>query len=93
MIRFENGRWSQPKNIHADNWKIDACPTNAASVAAKGDHVAIAWYTGAQDMPRVQVIFSGDGGATFGKPSTLSTGRAFGYASLALDDDGGAIVS
>ena len=93
VIRFENGRWSQPKNIHADNWKIDACPTNAASIAAKGGHVAIAWFTGAQDMPKVQVIFSEDGGVTFGKAATLSTGRAFGYASLALDDDGSAIVS
>jgi hypothetical protein len=93
VVRFENGRWSQPKNVHADNWKINACPINAATVAAKGDHAAIAWYTGAQDAPKVQVVFSEDGGSTFGKSVVVSSGHAFGYASVALDDDGSAIVS
>ncbi len=93
IIRFENGRWSQPKNINADNWKLNACPTNAAAVTAKGDHVAVAWFTGAPDSPRVQVAFSADSGSTFGKPTVVSTGHAFGYTSVALDDDGSAIVS
>ncbi|PWU10839.1 MAG: hypothetical protein C5B51_03690 [Terriglobia bacterium] len=93
VIRFENGRWSLPKNVHADNWHINACPTNAASVAAKGDQVGLAWYTAAQDPPTVQVIFSSDGGSTFGKPAVVSTGHAYGYTSLTLDDDGSAIVS
>jgi len=46
VIRFENGHWSMPKTLYADKWKINACPTNAASAAAKGERVAIAWYTG-----------------------------------------------
>ena len=93
VIRFENNRWSLPKNVHADNWKIDACPTNAAAVAAKGDRVGLAWYTAAQDAPKVQVIFSADSGTTFTKPVVVSTGHAYGYTALALDDDGSAIVS
>jgi hypothetical protein len=92
VLRFENGHWSQPKNLYADNWKINACPTNAASVAAAGDKVAIAWFTGAQDSPKTEIAFSTDSGATFSKPTTLSTGRSFGYTSAVLDD-GGAIVS
>jgi hypothetical protein len=93
VIRFEGGHWSQPKNIYADNWQLDACPINAASVAAKGDHVAIAWFTGAQDSPRVKVVFSDDSGSTFSKPSVASTGHALGYTSVVLNDDGGATVS
>jgi hypothetical protein len=93
VTRLENGKWSTPKIVNADNWEINACPTNAASVQAKGDHVAVAWFTGAQDMPREQLAFSSDSGTTFTKPVTLSTGHAFGYTSMALDDDGGAIVS
>ena len=93
VIRFENNRWSLPKNVHADNWKINACPTNAAAVAAKGDRVGLAWYTAAQDAPKVQVIFSADSGTTFTKPVVVSTGHAYGYTALALDDDGSAIVS
>jgi hypothetical protein len=92
LLRFENGKWSQPKNLYADNWKINACPTNAASVATAGDKVAIAWFTGAQDAPKTEIAFSTDSGSTFSKPATISTGRSFGYASVVLDD-GGAIVS
>lgn len=92
-IRFENGKWLPSRIIHADNWKLNACPINAAAVAARGNHSAISWFTGAQDSPKVQIIFSEDGGASFGHPIVVSTGHAFGYTSIALDDDGGAIVS
>ena len=93
VTRFENGKWTQTKNVYPDKWKIDACPTNAATAAAQGDRVAIGWYTGADDKPKVQLVFSTDGGATFTKPVSLSTGRAFGYVSTILDKDGGALVS
>jgi hypothetical protein len=93
VTRLEDGHWSTPKIVHADNWEINACPTNAAAVAAKGDHVAVSWFTGAQDMPREQIAFSNDSGSSFTKPVTLSSGHAFGYTAMALDDDGGAIVS
>ncbi len=93
VVRFENGKWLPSKNVYPDNWKIDACPTNAAVAAAKGDNVAIAWYTAAGDKPRVEVAFSADAGATFGNPVVVNTARADGYASSILDDDGSAIVS
>ncbi|HWE49544.1 MAG TPA: exo-alpha-sialidase [Bryobacteraceae bacterium] len=92
-IRLENGHWSASKNIFPDNWKIDACPVNAATAAAKGDSVAVAWYTASSDKARVEMALSSDDGATFGKASTVSTGQAYGYTSTAMDDSGGAIVS
>jgi hypothetical protein len=93
VIRLENGHWSQPKNIYPDKWKLNACPTNAASVAAEGNHVAIAWFTGAQDPPKVELVFSEDSGNTFSKPFVVSTGHAFGYSSVVLIDNGSAYVS
>jgi asparagine synthetase A len=30
VTRLENGNWSTPKMVNADNWEIEACPTNAA---------------------------------------------------------------
>jgi BNR repeat-like domain len=93
VTRLEDGKWSTPKIVNADNWEINACPTNAASVQAKGDHVAVAWFTGAQDKPRELMAFSNDAGSAFTKPVALSTGHAFGYTAMALDEDGGAIVS
>ncbi|HMD49519.1 MAG TPA: sialidase family protein, partial [Bryobacteraceae bacterium] len=93
VLRFENGKWSQSKIINNDNWQIDACPVNAAAVAAKGDRAAIAWYTSAHDSPQVKLVFSTDDGATFGKPILISTGHALGYTSVVLDDAGNATVS
>jgi hypothetical protein len=93
-IRFENGKWSASKIIFPDNWRLDACPVNAASAAAKGENVAIAWYTAASDKPRVEMAFSADAGATFSKAVIVSTGEAYGYASVAMDEGGGgAMVS
>src|SRR5712692_5105284 len=93
ILRFENGRWSTSKILYADKWEINACPVNAASAAAKDNRVAIAWYTEANDSARVQVAFSSDAGTTFTKPTKVSTGDALGYASTALNDDGGAFIS
>ena len=93
VLRFENGKWSTSKNLNPDKWEINACPVNAASAAAKDNRVAIAWYTEADDSPRVQLVFSSDAGATFTKPTKVSTGDALGYASTALNSDGGAFVS
>jgi hypothetical protein len=92
-IRFENGRWLPSKILIPDKWEINACPVNGASAAAKDNRVAIAWYTEAQDSPRTQLVLSRDGGATFSKPTRVSTGNSFGHVSAALDDQGGAFVS
>jgi hypothetical protein len=96
-IRFENGKWTASKNIYPDKWQLDACPINAASAAAKGDNVAVSWYTAAPtktgDKARVEIAFSSDDGATFGKPSVVSTGQAYGYTSAVPDEAGGAFVS
>ena len=93
VVRLENGHWSPSKIINPDNWQIDACPINAASISARGDRVAIAWYTAAHDSSQVKIVFSADGGVTFSKPVVVSTGHAYGYASVVLDDSGNATVS
>lgn len=93
VTRLDGGRFTSPKIVYPDKWQVDACPVNAAAVAAKGENVAIAWYTAAEDKPRVEIAFSPDSGATFGKATVASTGPAYGYASVALDDAGGAYVS
>ena len=93
VLRLENGKWSTSKILYPDKWEINACPVNAASAAAKDNHVAIAWYTEADDSPRVQVVFSRMRGATFSKPTKVNTGDTLGYASTALNSDGGAFVS
>jgi hypothetical protein len=93
VIRFENGRWLPSRILRPDKWEINACPVNGASVAAIDNQVAIAWFTEVDDDPRTQMIFSSDGGANFGKSIRVSEGNSFGHVSVALDDNGGAVVS
>jgi hypothetical protein len=93
VTRLESGRWTSPKIVYPDKWQVDACPVNAASVAAKGDKVAISWYTASGDKARVELAMSADSGATFSKAAVISTGSAYGYTSIAVDDAGGAFVS
>src|SRR3984885_15172538 len=88
VLRFENGKWSTSRILNPDKWQINACPVNAASVSAKDNNVAIAWYTEANDNPHVQIVFSSDAGTTFGKPAVVSSHDAQGYASTAITDDG-----
>jgi hypothetical protein len=93
VVRFENGRWLPSKILNDDKWQINACPVNGPAVATHDNRVAIAWYTEAQDKPRTQLALSSDGGATFTKPIPISTGNAFGHVSVALDDQGKAVMS
>jgi len=88
VTRLEAGKWTPGKIVAADNWEIDACPTNAASAAIAGNNVTVSWYTAAGNKARVEAAVSADGGATFGKAITVSTGQAYGYASSAADTSG-----
>jgi hypothetical protein len=47
-----------PKNIFADNWKIEGCPVNGPSMDVEGDTFVAAWYTAPNDNPAVYVAFS-----------------------------------
>ncbi len=94
FVRAQAGGWSAPRPVHADNWQINACPVNGPSVAADGRRVALAWYTGEGDDPRVQVAFSSDAGQTFGAPARVDDGGGtLGRVDVVLLADGSALVS
>jgi hypothetical protein len=79
--------------VHDDGWHINGCPVNGPAVAADGERVAVAWFTGARDTARVRIAFSDDAGATFGAALDLATGpTALGRVDVALLPDGRALV-
>jgi len=92
IVRFENGKWSQPETLFNDGWEINGCPVNGPSVATRGNEVAIAWYTEANDTSKVKVIFSRDGGKTFGQPIRVDDGDPMGRVSVILLSTGEALV-
>jgi hypothetical protein len=91
-VRQSNGTWASPQAVHADNWQINGCPVNGPSIAADGRHIAVAWFTGANDAPRVKVAFSNDAGATFGRPIEVEEANAVGRVDTLLLPDGSALV-
>lgn len=85
-VRFDGERWSKPVRVHADEWKMPACPVNGPSVAAHDGAAVVAWYTAAGDVPTVKLARSADGGASFAAPVTVDRGAAVqGRVALAID--------
>lgn len=83
-VRSAGGKWSEPRRLHADDWELHGCPVNGPQAASDGDHLAVAWLTGSKDDPRVQLLFSDDGGASFGEPFRVDDGGALGRVDVAL---------
>lgn len=91
-VRQSKGSWGSARPVHADNWQINGCPVNGPSVAADGRRVAVAWFTGANDAPRVKVAFSNDAGGSFGRAIEVEDANAVGRVDALLLPDGSALV-
>jgi hypothetical protein len=93
LVRFDGTSWSEPYTLHADGWHISGCPVNGPALAAEGDRVVAAWFTGANGTPRVKAAFSSDGGREFSDPLVLDSSAPVGRVDAVLLDDGSALVS
>lgn len=92
VSRFVDGKWTDGRPVHRDNWKIAACPVNGPALRARGRQVVIAWFTAVGDHGQVYAAFSADAGATFAEPISIDDGRAVGRVDVEFLDDG-AVVS
>jgi hypothetical protein len=93
IVRLTANGWTEPKTLHADGWKIAACPVNGPQLDASGKTVIAAWFTAAGNRPRVKAAFSSDAGATFGTPIVIDEGEPAGHVDVAMLADGSAIVT
>jgi hypothetical protein len=93
ISRLANGKWTEPRAVHADAWKIAGCPVNGPMLSARGPDVVIAWFTVQKDQPRAFVAFSKDAGRTFGSPIRLDDAGSLGRVDVELMADGSALAS
>lgn len=93
IVRYVNGQWTDPVSIYADNWKINACPVNGPRVSAIGNQLVVAWFTMKDKKGEVKLMFSTNGGATFGTLVRIDEGNAIGRVDAELLDSTTAIVS
>jgi hypothetical protein len=92
VTRLESGRWSTPIPVHRDNFKIEGCPINGPSIAARDRQAVVGWFTAPEDDGRSFVAFSRDGGRTFGKPTRVDDVESQGRMTVGLQLDGSALV-
>ena len=93
VSRFENGKWTDGRPVHADNWKINACPVNGPSLSARDRNVAIAWFAANDNQPKSFAAFSKDSGRTFGPPVRVDDAASLGRVDVELLPDGSAVVA
>lgn len=93
IVRKVGDTWTTPKPVFEDNWHIPGCPVNGPAIDATGNNVSIAWFTAADDKPRVQVAFSDNAGETFGMPIRVDNGNAIGRVDIvSLDTNHAAVL-
>jgi hypothetical protein len=92
-VRQVNGIWTEPKAIYDDNWKISGCPVNGPAISTKENTVAVAWYTVANNIPSVKVVFSNNNGKTFNEPIEIGDVIPSGRVDIELLEDNSALVS
>jgi hypothetical protein len=93
VSRLAAGRWTTPATVHADNWRIEACPVNGPAISARNRDVAVAWFVALNDEGKAYVAFSRDAGRTFGAPVRVDDEAAIGHVDVELLKDGSAAVS
>jgi hypothetical protein len=92
VVRYRDGRWTDPRPVSSDGWVINACPSNGPSIDAVGNRVAVAWFTAAYQQPHVKLAFSDDTGDDFQPPLQIDGGKPVGWPRVVMLDDGGAVV-
>jgi len=86
--RLQDDAWTTPRIVHADQWKMPACPVNGPSIAARGEDVVVAWYSAAGDVPTLKLARSRDAGDSFAAPVLLDRGNSVqGRVDVALGAD------
>jgi len=74
--------------VSEDGWYITGCPVNGPAVARHGAHTAVAWFTAANNEPRVQLSTLQSDGTAVNDPLRLDAGRPLGRVALeALDEE------
>ena len=92
VTRLVDGQWTEGTPVYRDGWVIAACPVNGPAVAARGDELAVAWFTGAGNERKAQVAFSSDGGVHFGEPIRVDDGTSLGRVDVLWLENGSALV-
>ncbi len=92
IFDLTSATWTTPSTLRDDNWKIAGCPVNGPAADSRGSALAVAWFTAAENRPRVYARHSVDAGATFTPPAQIDLGNPIGRLETVLLPDRSAII-
>lgn len=87
VARYIENRWQEGTPVASDSWNIPGCPVNGPVIDANDNTVAVAWFTAANNVARIQVGFSNDAAASFSAPIDVVSGETVGRVGLAILSD------
>lgn len=93
ISRWVAGSWTSPMPINNDHWVINGCPVNGPKAASFENTLAVAWFTAADNTPKVNLAFSKDNGAHFNAPIQIDNGKPIGRVDVAFLDAENVLVS
>lgn len=86
ISRFNGKKWTTPVRVHADEWKMPACPVNGPVIAAQQEKVWVAWFTAAK-QPAVRIAYSQNAGDSFAPMREVSTQNVQGRVDVLANAD------
>jgi len=82
-------RFGPPVRVANDRWKLFGCPESGPVAAVQGNKLIVAWYTASGEHPGIRLAASRDGGHTFSKELSVSSGiEGANHPYLSRADDG-----
>lgn len=93
VARMVDGEWSPGQPVANDGWEIAGCPVNGPAIATSDDAVAVAWFTAANNVPKVRFARSENAAASFGAAVDIATDHPTGRVGVAALPNGFSLVS
>jgi hypothetical protein len=93
ITKYRNGIWEHPIPVNNDGWKINGCPVNGPKVIVNKTTTAVAWFTAADDNPKVNLSFSVSDKDEFNLPIQLNDLDAIGRVDAAFINSKEVLVS
>jgi hypothetical protein len=93
VARQLDGQWQPGTPVSNDGWVMSGCPVNGPAIDAAGEEVVVAWFTAANQKPKIQTAVSTNSGESFSDAVEISSDGALGHVGVALIDSQSYVVS
>ncbi len=89
---WRDGHWSEPRLLAPDHWITDQPPAAPPALDSRDGQAAAAWFTAADNDPRIEVSTSPDAGGVWLIPQRISEGTPDAAVSIVLLRDGSQVI-